>query len=148
MTVEQNKLLIQRLVKDAANQGHLDVPAEVADDEFAQAARQWVGPFREAFPDFSMEIVDLVAEEERGGEGGHAVPLLGYPPGGVDGPPAVRPAVPGRRRDLPLPGAQREADGRDRSRGQPQPDAATRPRRLTLAGDPPAGDPLATSRFK
>jgi predicted ester cyclase len=65
MTVEQNKLLIQRLVEEAANQGHLDVLAEVADGEFAQAARQWVGPFREAFPDFSMEVVDLVAEEEK-----------------------------------------------------------------------------------
>jgi len=65
MTVEQNKLLIQRLVEEAVNQGHLDVLAEVADGEFAQAARQWVGPFREAFPDFSMEIVDLVAEEEK-----------------------------------------------------------------------------------
>ena len=65
MTGEQNKLLIQRLVEEAVNQGHLNVLAEVADGEFAQAARQWVGPFREAFPDFSMEIVDLVAEEEK-----------------------------------------------------------------------------------
>jgi predicted ester cyclase len=64
MTAEQNKLLIQRLVEEAVNQGNLDVLAEVADGEFAQAARQWVGPFRAAFPDFSMEIVDLVAEEE------------------------------------------------------------------------------------
>ena len=65
MTAEQNKLLIQRLVEEAVNQGDLDVLAEVADGEFAQAARQWVGPFRAAFPDFSMEIVDLVAEEEK-----------------------------------------------------------------------------------
>ena len=64
MTAEQNKLLIQRLVEEAVNQGNLDVLAEVADGEFAQAARQWVGPFRAAFPDFSMEIVDLVAEEK------------------------------------------------------------------------------------
>jgi hypothetical protein len=64
MTAEQNKLLIQRLVEEAVNQGNLDVLAEVADGEFAQAARQWVGPFRAAFHDFSMEIVDLVAEEK------------------------------------------------------------------------------------
>ena len=68
MTAEQNKLLIQRLVEEAVNQGNLDVLAEVADGEFAQAARQWVGPFRAAFPDFSMEIVDLVAEEKVPGE--------------------------------------------------------------------------------
>ena len=46
MTAEQNKLLIQRLVEEAVNQGNLDVLAEVAGGEFAQAARQWVGPFR------------------------------------------------------------------------------------------------------
>jgi predicted ester cyclase len=85
MTVEQNKLLIQRLVEEAVNQGHLDVLAEVADGEFAQAARQWVGPFREAFPDFSMEIVDLVAEEEKVAahfrcSGTHLGEWMGRPP--------------------------------------------------------------------
>ncbi len=87
MTVEQNKLLIQRLVEEAANQGHLDVLAEVADGEFAQAARQWVGPFRAAFPDFSMEIVDLVAEEEKVAahfrcSGTHLGEWMGRPPSG------------------------------------------------------------------
>ena len=87
MTVEQNKLLIQRLVEEAANQCHLDVLAEVADGEFAQAARQWVGPFREAFPDFSMEIVDLVAEEEKVAahfrcSGTHLGEWMGRPPSG------------------------------------------------------------------
>ena len=87
MTVEQNKLLIQRLVQEAVNQGHLDVLAEVADGEFAQTARQWVGPFREAFPDFSMEIVDLVAEEEKVAahfrcSGTHLGEWMGRPPSG------------------------------------------------------------------
>jgi hypothetical protein len=48
MTAEQNKVLIQRLVEEAVNQRNLDVLAEVADGEFAQAARHWVGPFRAA----------------------------------------------------------------------------------------------------
>jgi predicted ester cyclase len=87
MTIEQNKLLIQRLVQEAVNQGHLDVLAELADGEFAQAARQWVGPFREAFPDFSMEIVDLVAEEEKVAahfrcSGTHLGEWMGRPPSG------------------------------------------------------------------
>jgi predicted ester cyclase len=87
MTVEQNKLLIQRLVEEAVNQGNLDVLAEVADGEFAQAARQWVGPFRAAFPDFSMEIVDLVAEEEKVAahfrcSGTHLGEWMGRPPSG------------------------------------------------------------------
>jgi predicted ester cyclase len=87
MTAEQNKLLIQRLVQEAVNQGNLDVVAEVADGEFAQAARQWVGPFRAAFPDFSMEIVDLVAEEEKVAahfrcSGTHLGEWIGRPPSG------------------------------------------------------------------
>ena len=87
MTVEQNKLLIQRLVEEAANQGHLDVLAEVADGEFAQAAKQWVGPFQVAFPDFSMKIVELVAEEEKVAahfrcSGTHLGEWMGRPPSG------------------------------------------------------------------
>ena len=87
MTAEQNKLLIQRLVEEAVNQSNLDVLAEVADGEFAQAARQWVGPFRAAFPDFSMEIVDLVAEEEKVAahfrcSGTHLGEWMGRPPSG------------------------------------------------------------------
>jgi predicted ester cyclase len=87
MTAKQNKLLIQRLVEEAVNQSNLDVLAEVADGEFAQAARQWVGPFRAAFPDFSMEIVDLVAEEEKVAahfrcSGTHLGEWMGRPPSG------------------------------------------------------------------
>jgi predicted ester cyclase len=87
MTAEQNKLLIQRLVEEAVNQGNLDVLAEVADGEFAQAAKQWVGPFRAAFPDFSMKIVELVAEEEKVAahfrcSGTHLGEWMGRPPSG------------------------------------------------------------------
>jgi predicted ester cyclase len=87
MTAEQNKLLIQRLVEEAVNQGNLDVLTEVADGEFAQAAKQWVGPFRVAFPDFSMEIVELVAEEEKVAahfrcSGTHLGEWMGRPPSG------------------------------------------------------------------
>jgi predicted ester cyclase len=87
MTAEQNKLLIQRLVEEAVNQSNLDVLAEVADGEFARVARQWVGPFRAAFPDFSMQIVDLVAEEEKVAahfrcSGTHLGEWMGRPPSG------------------------------------------------------------------
>ncbi len=87
MTAEQNKLLVQRLVDEAVNQSNVDVLAEVADGEFAQAARQWIGPFRAAFPDFSMEIVDLVAEEDKVAahfrcSGTHLGEWLGRPPSG------------------------------------------------------------------
>jgi hypothetical protein len=46
MTAEQNKLLIRRLIEEAVNAGNLEVLDEVAEGEFAQMARRWVGPFR------------------------------------------------------------------------------------------------------
>jgi hypothetical protein len=33
--------------------------------EFAVAARRWVRPFRDSFPDFTMQIADLVADGEK-----------------------------------------------------------------------------------
>jgi predicted ester cyclase len=82
---EQNKLLVRRLVEDAVNRSNLDVLDEVADGELALAARQWIGPFRESFPDFRMEIVDLIAEADRVAahfrcSGTHLGLWLGNPP--------------------------------------------------------------------
>ncbi len=65
MTAEQNKLLVRRLVEEAVNPGNLDVLDDVAEGEFAVAAGRWIGPFRDSFPDFRMEIVDLVADGEK-----------------------------------------------------------------------------------
>ncbi|MGO9820343.1 MAG: ester cyclase [Solirubrobacteraceae bacterium] len=64
MSVEFNKTLVLRLV-EAVNRSDLDVLDEVADVEIAQAARRWIGPFRDSFPDFKMEIVDLIAEDDK-----------------------------------------------------------------------------------
>lgn len=65
MTAEQNKELVRRLVEGAVNRRNPDVLDEVAEGEFALAARRWVAPFRDSFPDFTMEIVDLVADSEK-----------------------------------------------------------------------------------
>lgn len=65
MTLADNKQLVRRLVDDAVNARNLDVLDEVADGEIAAAARRWIGPFRESFPDFTMRIVDLVAEGDK-----------------------------------------------------------------------------------
>jgi predicted ester cyclase len=65
MTAEQNKLLVQRLVEEAVNPGNLEVLDDVAEGEFAAVARRWIGPFRDSFPDFKMEIVDLVADSQK-----------------------------------------------------------------------------------
>jgi|SRR5690349_10154264 predicted ester cyclase len=65
MTAEQNKMLVRRLVEEAVNPRNPDVLDEVAQGEFAVAARRWVRPFRDSFPDFTMEIADLVADGEK-----------------------------------------------------------------------------------
>jgi predicted ester cyclase len=53
--------LVERLV-EIVNAGEVDRLEEVASGEVAAAARRWIGPFRESFPDFRMELVDAVAE--------------------------------------------------------------------------------------
>ncbi len=42
-----------------------EVLDELADQDVARAAKAWVGPFRRSFPDFDMEIVDLIAEGDK-----------------------------------------------------------------------------------
>jgi predicted ester cyclase len=87
MTAEQNELLIRRLVEEAVNPGNLEVLDAIAGGEFAQA-RRWVGPFRASFPDFRMEIVDLVADSEK-----VATHFRWDPPRGMDGSSADRSAL-------------------------------------------------------
>ena len=87
MTAEQNKLLVRRLVEEAVNPGNMDVLEEVANGEFAVAARRWVRPFRGSFPDFRMEIVDLVADRDKVAahfrcSGTHLGEWMGHPPTG------------------------------------------------------------------
>ena len=65
MPADENKLLVRRLVDEAVREGNLDVLDEIAAGEFAEIAKRWVSPFRSAFPDFEMEIVDLIAEGEQ-----------------------------------------------------------------------------------
>lgn len=61
MSVEENKTLVRRLVHEGVNQRNPDVLDQVAEGQFARVARRWVSPFQSAFPDFRMEIVDLIA---------------------------------------------------------------------------------------
>ncbi len=67
MTVEGNKALVRRLVEEAINGRQIELVDELADGQLAAAAKRWIGPFRESFPDFEMQIVELV------GEGDHVV---------------------------------------------------------------------------
>lgn len=65
MSLAQNKDLVRRLVEEAVNRRDLSVLDEVAEGEIAEAAKRWIVPFRASFPDFSMEIVELIAEDDK-----------------------------------------------------------------------------------
>jgi predicted ester cyclase len=58
------KELVHRLV-EIVNTGDLDAVDEVAAGDIARYAKGWVGPFRESFPDFRMEVVDVIAEGDK-----------------------------------------------------------------------------------
>jgi predicted ester cyclase len=62
VSAENNKRLVRRLVEEALARHDPDVVDEIATGEFAQAAKRWVSPFRGAFPDFKMQIIELIAE--------------------------------------------------------------------------------------
>jgi predicted ester cyclase len=64
VSAEQNKLLVRRLVDEAVAKRNVDILDELAAGEFAEIAKRWVRPFQSAFPDFTMEIVELIADED------------------------------------------------------------------------------------
>jgi predicted ester cyclase len=65
VSAEGNKQLVRRLVREAVGERNLDVLDEIAAGDFAAVAKKWVSPFQSAFPDFEMEIVDLIAEGDK-----------------------------------------------------------------------------------
>ncbi len=65
MSTEPNKQLVQRLVAQAVGERNVDVLDQLAAGEFASIAKGWVLPFQSAFPDFEMEIVDLISERDK-----------------------------------------------------------------------------------
>jgi predicted ester cyclase len=86
MTAEHNKRLVHRLV-EIVNAGDLDAVDEVASGRIAAEAKRWVGPFRASFPDFRMDVVDVIAEDDRvvghfRCSGTHQGEWRGHPPTG------------------------------------------------------------------
>src|SRR3954452_9600016 len=61
---EHNRALVRRFV-EIVNGGDLSDLDEVAAPGFAEGARRWIAPFRESFPDFRMDVVDVIAEPEK-----------------------------------------------------------------------------------
>lgn len=63
-TTQANKALVRRLIEEVLNHGRLDVLDELYARPMARAARRWIEPFREAFGDVRMEIIELVGEDD------------------------------------------------------------------------------------
>jgi steroid delta-isomerase-like uncharacterized protein len=81
------KAVVRRLIEEVINGGRLDVIDELYAPRMAPAARRWITPFRESFPDVRMEIADLVAEDEKvvgrfTCSGTHRGAWRGHPPTG------------------------------------------------------------------
>jgi predicted ester cyclase len=86
-TAQANKQLVRRLVDDVVNRRDPSLLDEVADGAMARRAAAWIDPFRGAFPDFRMEIAELIAEGDKvvahfRCSGTHEGEWLGQPPTG------------------------------------------------------------------
>ena len=83
---EENKALVRRLV-EIVNGRDLDALEEVASGRVDERASRWIGPFLDSFPDFRMEVVDIIAEADKvvgyfRCSGTHQSEWRGIPPSG------------------------------------------------------------------
>lgn len=62
---EAHKATVRRLVREVLNGRNLAAIDEIFAPHLADEARDWIAPFQASFPDMRMEIVDLIAEENR-----------------------------------------------------------------------------------
>jgi predicted ester cyclase len=81
------KAVIRRLIEQVINAGELDLIDELYTPHPAAAARRWIAPFRQSFPDVRVEILELIAEGETvvgrfHCSGTHLGPWRGHPPTG------------------------------------------------------------------
>jgi len=60
----ENRALVRRLI-EIVNSRDFEAIEEVAGGQIAAMARQWIGPFLASFPDFHMEVVDVIAEADK-----------------------------------------------------------------------------------
>jgi predicted ester cyclase len=63
-SIDDNKALVRRLVEIVDDRA-LDRIDEVASGPIARELARWVGPFTDSFPDFRMDVVDVIAEGDK-----------------------------------------------------------------------------------
>jgi predicted ester cyclase len=84
---EENKAVVRRLVEEVLNAGRMEVIDELYAPALASEAERWIAPFRASFPDVHMEVIDLIAEDDKvvgrfTCSGTHLGEWLGHPPMG------------------------------------------------------------------
>ncbi|MCS6800588.1 MAG: ester cyclase [Chloroflexota bacterium] len=76
MSIEQNKMLVRRWIEEAVNQGKEEVLDEIIHPDMInhegvtptggrEGFKETMAVFRTAIPDQRMEILDLIAEEDK-----------------------------------------------------------------------------------
>jgi predicted ester cyclase len=61
----RSKAIVRRAVDEVLNAGRMEVVDDLYSAEMAPSVKGWIAPFRAAFPDVYMEIVDLIAEGDK-----------------------------------------------------------------------------------
>jgi predicted ester cyclase len=63
--VTDPKQIVRRWVGEAINEGRFENLDELCTPEAAERSRDWITPFRRAFPDVQMNEIELLAEGDR-----------------------------------------------------------------------------------
>jgi predicted ester cyclase len=87
VNAEHNKSVVRRLVTEVFNRGNLQLLDQLYQPVLAGQARAWIAPFLASFSDLDMEIVDLIAENDKVAarflcSGTHTGEWLGHVPTG------------------------------------------------------------------
>jgi predicted ester cyclase len=59
------KQTVRRFIDEAVNGGDDEIVDELFTPEMTAVVREWFGAFRSSFPDLNMELLDLVAENDK-----------------------------------------------------------------------------------
>ncbi len=62
---DENKAVVRRMVDEVMNAGRLEAIDELYAPRLAPAARRWIAPFLASFPDTHMQVVELIAEDDK-----------------------------------------------------------------------------------